>query len=324
MARTMMNARKLDHRYGFYALRHAVWLRNRQPSSANPTSTPFQILQGKKPNLTTLKVFGSDSFVHANDPQRKKFDETARKGVYVGVSRFTGMPMVFMPDTSRVVDGYHARFDETTTPFDVQIDEDSFMTLDSAPAPPAPPPPLPLLLPAAAIRGGARGGLGRGGRGGAVRGAAAAPLRRTPWTTPRVAYEEPPDDVDGDEPRAAIVFTASTSDVPKNITEAFSSADHAEWKAAIDKEMSAMVEHDVWDIVTQADVPPGKKIMQTKIVFDNKLRPSRDARHAWWLWATTSNTDATSLAKYLPQYAHIGAYGWSWPQQPPATFNSTV
>jgi hypothetical protein len=47
-------------------------------------ATPYEIWFGEKPDLSHLKVFGTQVFIHIPDEKRKKLDEKSIEGILVG------------------------------------------------------------------------------------------------------------------------------------------------------------------------------------------------------------------------------------------------
>jgi dUTP pyrophosphatase len=82
MMRSMLYGAGLGSQYWSYALRHAVYLKNRLPHTALSYMTPYQALNGSKPDLTRLRVFGAR--VHFMNKERgKKLDKMDREGIFM-------------------------------------------------------------------------------------------------------------------------------------------------------------------------------------------------------------------------------------------------
>ena len=62
----------------------ATYLRNLSPTAALQSSTPFKAWKGIRPDLSHLRIFGSECWVHVPKALRKKLDDHARIGVFVG------------------------------------------------------------------------------------------------------------------------------------------------------------------------------------------------------------------------------------------------
>ena len=73
MVRSLLHGAGLGSEYWSYALRHAVYLKNRLPHSSLKWSTPYEQLNGRKPNLSHLKIFGSRVHAHSG-PRGAKLD----------------------------------------------------------------------------------------------------------------------------------------------------------------------------------------------------------------------------------------------------------
>ena len=83
-ARTMITAAGLPKSYWAAAVRTAVYLRNRLPTSAVQGMTPHEAFFGVKPEVSDLRRFGCHAFVRVPTPNRGKLDERARSCVFVG------------------------------------------------------------------------------------------------------------------------------------------------------------------------------------------------------------------------------------------------
>ncbi|CAI7899604.1 unnamed protein product [Closterium sp. NIES-53] len=86
--RTMLLHMGVQHHWWHLALRQAVWVRNcLEWSTTPPGTTPYQLLTGKKPDLTLARVWGCmvQSMVPAQQ-RGGKLAPKARWGLHVGVS----------------------------------------------------------------------------------------------------------------------------------------------------------------------------------------------------------------------------------------------
>jgi hypothetical protein len=67
--RSLLYQAKLHHSMWDYAVEHAVWLKNRLPTSALlyrayfDATTPFQAYKGHKPDLKSLRIFGCAAYL---------------------------------------------------------------------------------------------------------------------------------------------------------------------------------------------------------------------------------------------------------------------
>ena len=111
-ASTMVHAAKLPKSYWGLAVKHATMLRNVSPSSALSGTTPFECVYGYKPNLATLRKFGSCAYVNTPKDQRKKWDNKACVGIYVGEHEQSKTHLIYMQSTNSIIESMHVKFDE--------------------------------------------------------------------------------------------------------------------------------------------------------------------------------------------------------------------
>lgn len=58
---------------------------NRSPSSAiTECKTPFELWEGRKPDVSVMRVWGSPAYCHIPKENRKKLDKKAWKGIFLG------------------------------------------------------------------------------------------------------------------------------------------------------------------------------------------------------------------------------------------------
>ena len=69
-----------------YGILTATYIINRLPSQVLDFQCPLEILQGKPPNISHLKIFGCQCFVHLHSNQRDKLDPRASKCIFLGYS----------------------------------------------------------------------------------------------------------------------------------------------------------------------------------------------------------------------------------------------
>ncbi|CAI7898631.1 unnamed protein product [Closterium sp. NIES-53] len=86
--RTMLLHMGVQHHWWHLALRQAVWVRNCLERSTTPSgTTPYQLLTGKKPDLTLARVWGCMvQFMVLEQQRGGKLAPKARWGLHLGVS----------------------------------------------------------------------------------------------------------------------------------------------------------------------------------------------------------------------------------------------
>jgi hypothetical protein len=124
IARTLLFEAKLPHNFWCYAVEHAVWLKNRLPTSAlpygdSPTAiSPFEALYLKQPNLSKARVFGCKMTIHLSSVKHiGKYTENIKPGHWIligmqGSSVYKALDLDTLEETTTTV----ANFNEYTFP----------------------------------------------------------------------------------------------------------------------------------------------------------------------------------------------------------------
>jgi len=109
--RALLHGANLGPEYWSWALLYAVHLKNRAPHSAIHT-TPFQAYTGKRPDISTLRIFGSPVIARLPGWRPAKLDAHTTSGIFLG---FTATEKnVYYRDTTsgKIKIGTHITFDE--------------------------------------------------------------------------------------------------------------------------------------------------------------------------------------------------------------------
>jgi len=76
--------------------------------------TPYELLNGRKPNVSHLKVFGCKCYILNNGKDSLgKFDAKSDKGIFLGYSLNSHAYRVFNKKLMTVEESIHVIFDET-------------------------------------------------------------------------------------------------------------------------------------------------------------------------------------------------------------------
>jgi transposase InsO family protein len=110
--RCMIHQARLPDTFWALALLCAVHLRNRSPTRALASTTPFEAWTGRKPSFADLRVFGCLAFVHVPAAKRGKLDVKARPGIFVGYSHESKAWLVFDPVRATTVTSRNVQFME--------------------------------------------------------------------------------------------------------------------------------------------------------------------------------------------------------------------
>jgi hypothetical protein len=98
MALAMIHGAGLDRSYWALAMHAATYIRNRVWSGC-ADGVPYQLVTGLLPDLDRLRVFGCPCFVHIDKQLRRKLDDRAWKGVFVGYALDSPAYLVWNPRT---------------------------------------------------------------------------------------------------------------------------------------------------------------------------------------------------------------------------------
>ena len=151
-ARAMLHHAGLPPSFWSEAVIHANFLRNVSPTSMM-AATPYQLLRGKVPDLTNVKIFGSLAYVFVPAALRKKLEDKSQPAVWTGCDLEHASSRVYILQTGTLKESRDVICDETKLAWPQasgDVSHDPF-TLDPAEEPAATSPDstnLPALDPA--------------------------------------------------------------------------------------------------------------------------------------------------------------------------------
>lgn len=94
------------------AVNTATYILNRVPCSQTKGTTPYELWIGKKPDLSHLRVFGSEAFAHVPKQLRDKLDAKAKKMLLVGYKGDSAGYRLYDPGAKRVSEVRNVIFNE--------------------------------------------------------------------------------------------------------------------------------------------------------------------------------------------------------------------
>lgn len=100
MSRCMLLESNLPKQLWTYAVQTAAQIRNRCYSK-RLEQIPFRVFTGKTPNLSNMRIFGSECYVYKQD--KKKLDSRCEKGIFVGYDKYSPAYNVYYPETGKVL-----------------------------------------------------------------------------------------------------------------------------------------------------------------------------------------------------------------------------
>ena len=112
MARCMLLQSKCPTSLWAEAVNTAVYLRNRCPSKATGNTTPMELWNGRKPDVTELRTFGSHVTALKKGPGITKWDAKGENLIFVGYSTESKAYRLWRKGTIQVIKSYDVRFIE--------------------------------------------------------------------------------------------------------------------------------------------------------------------------------------------------------------------
>jgi hypothetical protein len=132
MARTMLDEYKTSNRFWAEAINTACYAISRLYLHRILKKTSYELLTGKKPNVSYFRVFGSKCFIFVKRGRKSKFAPKAVEGFLLGYDSNTRAYRVFNKSTGLVEVSCDIGFDETNGSQVEQVDLDE---LDDEEAP---------------------------------------------------------------------------------------------------------------------------------------------------------------------------------------------
>jgi len=113
LARTMLSESSLPKYFWADAVSTSCYVMNRVLIRSILKKTPYELFNGRKPNISHLKVFGCNCFVLNNGKENLgKFDEKADNGIFIGYSSNSHAYRVYNKRLMIVEESVHVVFDE--------------------------------------------------------------------------------------------------------------------------------------------------------------------------------------------------------------------
>ena len=112
----ILNEARLPPMFWGRALNAFVYARNRLPTSALQSGTPYFHVFGTKPEVSNLRVFGCRAYVHVQKDQRRALASHTEKCIFVGYpTEYKGWEF-YNPETKKFLYSNAVQFDERYCP----------------------------------------------------------------------------------------------------------------------------------------------------------------------------------------------------------------
>ena len=114
MARTMLNEYDLPTYFWVEAINTSCYILNRVSKRPILNKTPYELWNGKTPNISYFRVFGCKCYILNTKDYLGKFASKTDVGIFLGYSNSSKAYRVFNKRTLVVEESMHVTFDETS------------------------------------------------------------------------------------------------------------------------------------------------------------------------------------------------------------------
>lgn len=271
--RAMLLDADLPESYWYDALVYATFLHNISPTHSLDCMTPEEAWSGNKPDVSTIRVFGSRAFVHIPDAQRDKLAAKSLVCTLLGYARNRKAYKLVHRPTRRFLESRDVVFDEGGIPTRVTLEHNvptpvapSAAVSASTPQTIITPPPEPANETPSAPQSNEEH---------------APTPTPVPITRPKRITRAP---VRDDDDRYAVssyrlrkrpdeharVAKIDDAGDPRTYAEAMMRPDATEWEAACEAEKRVFEHMGVYEVVPR---PKGRKVVGSRWVFRIKRGP---------------------------------------------------
>ena len=236
--RSMLSDSGLNKRFWAEALSTCVYVRNRCPTTTLVDQTPYTALYKQKPDVSHLRVFGTNCYAHIPKDERSKLDSKSQKCVFLGYCDNRKGYKLYNTHTNKIVISRDVIFNETEKICstdenkEISFEREKIVQFESSISDST-------EIEEEILTENESSRPKRNRR---------APDRYGEWTS-----------------------ICSDSYEPKSVAEAMDSPDSEKWVEAMQKEMSSIQENHVWDL---APAPKGSNIVGSKWIFKKKIGPT--------------------------------------------------
>ncbi|UYV68112.1 hypothetical protein LAZ67_5003088 [Cordylochernes scorpioides] len=252
MARACLHSANLPQRFWAEAVNPAAYIKNKCYNTALKDKVPDGLWLERNPSVRHLKTFGCLAYSHIPRERRRKLDNRACRCILVGYSTQTRGYRLWCPESQKVIETKHVRFDESkiglewtkvveeTEPerfnhvwLEPETNHDNDLENE-----------LPSNLDSVGVED-------------------TLPQPSTSKNIVRNPYGRK------GEPRVELNFLDVTE--PQSFEEAVQSPEAMYWRKAMEDELRVLQERGTWELST---LPPGKKPISSRWVYKVKTNES--------------------------------------------------
>ena len=267
MGRCLLMQANLAKEFWPYAVLTVAYIRNRC-YSCRLEQTPYFALTGRKPDLSNMRVFGSECYAYKQD--KRKLDARCTKGIFLGYDRGSPAYLVYFPDTGKVMKHRVVKFlksnrcvrEQQTQTGMLYNEDDDFVIGDNSTNDVE----QPVEEPRESVP---------------VQGdfmsepvAGRYPRRERKPPAHLADYATGHDfenDNDDDQVMFTIDYCYKVCAFPQNYKEAIESPESLHWKNAMKEEMNSLKENNTFTLTT---LPEGRKLVGGRWVYTVKENPN--------------------------------------------------
>jgi hypothetical protein len=131
--RPMLNQKMLSKHFWGYAITSANYVKNRSPTRLLDGKTPYEVFFGIKPDVSNLRIWGSQVIFH-DEKYKTKLDNRGTRGYFIGYDTTPNIYQIYQPDEDRICRVRDIEFYESSDIFEREIIEDEDKELEFADA----------------------------------------------------------------------------------------------------------------------------------------------------------------------------------------------
>lgn len=109
-AKTVLLDSQLGKEFWGHAVLFSAYVTNRSPTEGK-RQTPSELWEGRKPNVSNMRVFGCTAYNHVPKELRRKLDKSGKKMIFIGY--FNSGYKLYDMETRKVISARNVIFDET-------------------------------------------------------------------------------------------------------------------------------------------------------------------------------------------------------------------
>jgi len=109
--RAMLLEAGVDQDLWAEAMATACYIRNHSPATAK-SKTPYELFWGRVPDVSKMRTFGAQAYVHVPKALRRKLEPVSKKGVFVGYEPHSKAYRVLLEESGKVMVSRDVTIDE--------------------------------------------------------------------------------------------------------------------------------------------------------------------------------------------------------------------